>query len=133
MRHKSKQKPIDLAWKVFATWVKNRDTDWRGYGNCFTCETKLKVPSGQAHAGHFVHGKYKKTYFLESNVHLQCRSCNYFKDGARDVYALKLIEKYGDGIIQQIHSFNKQHEWKKGELEDIIKQYEISDTRSPDN
>jgi len=129
LRSKNKKKKlIDEAWTIFAKWIKDRDTDWKGQGQCITCETWLQVPSIQAHAGHFIHGKYKKTYFLERNVHLQCRSCNFFKDGARDVYALKLIEKYGDGIIQELHKQNKQKSWTNKELEEIIKKYEIHET-----
>lgn len=117
------------AWKVFGGWIKRRDSDWRGYGKCFTCGKLLKVPSSEAHAGHFVHGSTKKTYFCEFNVHLQCRSCNFFKDGARDMYALKLIQKYGDGIIQKIHDINKDKStWKAKELKEIIEKYSVDNS-----
>ena len=117
---------IDLAWTAFSRWIRKRDSNEFGQGNCITCGIEVHVPSLKAHAGHFIHGKYKKTYFNEKNVHLQCRSCNFFKDGARDVYALKLIERYGDGIIQELHKENKQKSWTKTELEEIIKKYEYT-------
>ena len=123
MRKAKAKKPIIEAWKWFALFIKLRDADWKGQGKCFTCPIWIQVPSIQAHAGHFIHGKYKESYFLEKNVHLQCRSCNFFKDGARDVYALRLIEKYGDGIIQELHQKNREKSWKKKELEEIIETY----------
>ena len=116
-------KPIDEACKWFSLFIKLRDSDWKGQGQCITCQTWLQVPSGQAHAGHYHHGKYKKTYFNEKNVHLQCRSCNFFKDGARDIYAFRLEEKYGAGILQELMEQNKKYSWKKKELEGIIETY----------
>lgn len=118
-----KIKPIDEAWKWFSLFIKLRDTDWKGQGQCITCKQWLVMPGIQAHAGHFIHGKYKETYFCEKNVSLQCRSCNYFKDGARDVYALRLIEKYGEGIIQELHKLNKEKRWTKKELLAIAELY----------
>ena len=112
------------AWEVFSLWIRKRDSDWRGYGQCITCRKVLKVPSGEAHAGHFRHGSTLRSYFYEKNVHLQCRSCNFFKDGARDLYALRLIEKYGDGIIQEIHAVNKDtRTWNRKDLQEIIDKY----------
>ena len=118
-------KPIDEACKWFSLFIKLRDSDWKGQGQCITCQTWLRVPSGQAHAGHYHHGKYKKTYFNEKNVHLQCRSCNFFKDGARDIYAFRLEEKYGAGILQELMEQNKEYSWKKKELEGIIETYKV--------
>lgn len=120
---KSTVQLLDEAWKTFSTFIKKRDSDWRGYGACVTCKKPLKVPSKQAHAGHFIHGKLKESYFEEKNVHLQCQGCNYFKDGARDLYALRLIEHYGDGIIQELHKKNKEKIWTKKELRNIIEIY----------
>lgn len=122
-RKPRKTKPIDEAWKWFSLFVKLRDSNWKRRGQCITCKEWLTVPSIQAHAGHFIHGKYKITYFEPRNVHLQCRSCNYFKNGARDVYALRLIEKYGDGSIQLLHRLNKPKSWTKGELTAITERY----------
>jgi hypothetical protein len=85
-----------------------------------------KWDSGQIHSGHFIHGNTKRSYFFEKNIHAQCRSCNFYKDGARDLYALKLIEKYGDGIIQELHKINDDKRvWTVKEVLEIGEQYKV--------
>ncbi|MCK5611536.1 recombination protein NinG [Candidatus Pacearchaeota archaeon] len=42
------------------------------------------------------------TYFDERNCNLQCKICNGFQGGAPAEYEDFLIEKYGDGIIQEL-------------------------------
>lgn len=127
----SKKKPKTIAqikkdtWKIFSEYIRLRDSDWRGHGACITCDTALTVPSGAAHAGHFIHGTTKFTYFHEKNVHLQCRSCNFYKNGALHIYALRLIERYGPGIIKELHDLNDDSfKWKKERLEEIQKIYQ---------
>lgn len=105
------------VWKLFSSYIRKRDSDWKGFGKCCTCGVLLQIPSVQAHAGHFIHGSTKRSYFEPKNVHLQCRSCNFFKNGARDVYALFLVKKYGKGIIEELHAINKdKRPWTKKEL-----------------
>ncbi len=95
-------------WKQYVSpYIRLRDTRGRyggRYGKCITCGERLTYKKG--HAGHWRHGSTKRTYFFEKNIHIQCPSCNFYKDGARDVYAVKLEEKYGFGILQDIHAMD---------------------------
>lgn len=112
------------AWKLFSEYIRRRDADWKGDGVCCTCGEILHVPSVQAHAGHFIHGSTKRSYFAEKNVHLQCRSCNFYKNGARDMYALFLVKKYGNGIIEELHAINKdKRDWTIRELRAVKELY----------
>lgn len=122
MKKRSLKDWKDLAWKQFSEYIRVRYSDFDGYVACFTCGMVKQWK--EMHAGHFIHGNTKRTYFDEANVHPQCRSCNFYKDGARDLYALKLIEKYGDGIIQDLHAINEDKRiWTVGEVKEIYETY----------
>lgn len=88
-----------VVWELFSQYIRRRDS-YDGYVYCITCSKR--VPWKEAHAGHFIHGKYPGTWLHLKNVHGQCSGCNTYRDGARDVYALKLIQRYGDGIIEEL-------------------------------
>ena len=75
-------KRIDL---VFQKWVRLRDTNSEGYGECCSCSKVVHVR--QANSGHFQPRQYKNTRWHEENVHLQCVYCNRFEGGAQYAYA----------------------------------------------
>ena len=83
-----------------------RKRDGKGdYGRCFTCGIVKSIK--ELHCGHWRHGSTKQTYYYEKNIHLQCRNCNFYRDGARDIYAVKLEKCYGYGILQEIDVMDK--------------------------
>ena len=56
------------------------------------------------HAGHYIRASAGlATYFDEQNVHAQCYACNIWRDGNSDEYALKLQQKYGEDILQELN------------------------------
>ena len=60
-------------------------------------------------AGHFKGrgiGGGSGAYFDERNIHLQCKQCNGFKQGAYPEYEQFLIDKYGPEIIDEL---NRKH------------------------
>ena len=79
------------AWKLMSEWVRRKDSDWRGYNNCFTCGKKLHWKELQA--GHFIHGKLD---YDDRNLKPQCgRPCNLDLSGNLRIYSRKLIGEYG--------------------------------------
>ena len=103
------------AWKAFSEYIRARDK------HCITC-------SGQAdQAGHFLHNGDKgsnpnlggnELWYDPRNVHGQESSCNLYKSGNGSVYAVRLVEKYGDGIIQELYKlFNTPKKWT---LEEVL-------------
>lgn len=111
-------------WKeLVSPFIRLRDTIG-GYGRCITCGMVVNYKEG--HAGHWMHGVTKKTYFFDKNICLQCRSCNFYKDGARDIYAIKLEEKYGYGILQEIEKMNDpKFKWTIEKLKVVEDEYKI--------
>lgn len=94
-------------WKLVSLYVRKKDMDWKGFVNCFTCGKYENYKL--VDAGHYIpkatSGSYLK--FYEKNIHVQCQDCNRIKAGNYAVYKVKLIEKYGAGIIEHLNALRK--------------------------
>lgn len=107
---------------LVSPYIRKRDCDWKGDGFCITCGKPITYKT--CHAGHFRHGVTKKTYFFEKNIHAQCKSCNFYKDGARDIYAVRLESKYGYGILQEIDKIDEpKFVWTIEKLKVVEEEY----------
>jgi hypothetical protein len=82
------------VWKQVSIFVRAEGADDWGYVRCFTCPKKDHWRTMDC--GHFKHGVLD--YDLE-NLKPQCAGCNRFWHGRLDVYATRLIEKYGPDIL----------------------------------
>ena len=90
---------------------------------CVTCGERLDWKY-EAQAGHYIHGNTKPTYFDERNVHPQCVSCNMYRSGCLDKYALYLESKYGIGILQELAAKSRSKVgFKRVELEQLADEY----------
>ena len=98
------------AEKLFHAWICKRDR-----GVCFTCGKQGNQ------AGHFLHGKLD---FEPLNLHCQCAGCNHYKSGNLGMYAIRLIDNYGQVIVDDlIYRSNQVHKYTRDELEKIIEKY----------
>ena len=112
----------DKVWKVMSLYIRQRDSDWRGYCKCCTCSTTKHWK--EMHAGHFIHGKTKMSYLDERNVNGQCNSCNTYKGGSLAEYSIFLEKKYGHGILQELKKLSDKNEtWTIKKLDERIKYY----------
>lgn len=129
-KHLSVAKLLKIATKNFNAFIRNRDTDSNGYGRCISKNVPLKVPSEEAHAGHYYSAdKFPMLRFNEDNVHLQCRSDNFYKEGNPEAYRINLIKKIGLERVEEldrIAALNKRacFKWCRIELIEIIEKYE---------
>jgi hypothetical protein len=80
-------------WEIFSVFIRLRDTDKNGYGKCFTCPRIIHWSKGDA--GHGIPRQHKATKFSECNNNLQCKHCNGFEGGMREVYKVEMDKKYG--------------------------------------
>lgn len=102
---------------VFSKYIRARDA-----GICFTCGIK-KEPKYQQN-GHYISRAYNTTRYDEENCHCQCVACNIFKKGNMDEYALRLIRRYGKGILEKLNKKKLQEKhWTEQELIDLIETY----------
>ena len=108
------------AHKEFKLWI--RDT--RDGGQCFTCGI-IRDPKYMA-CGHYKHTArmMHPLDFNEKNNHCQCPDCNSYNNGESDLYKLKMIEKYGPEILEEIDLwFWVKQDYKRAELDDIYQKY----------
>jgi hypothetical protein len=66
-----------------------------GIGKCFTCS--LRRYWRDADCGHGAGRQHKGTKYNEINNHLQCKKCNGFEGGMREVYKQEMDKRYGVG------------------------------------
>jgi hypothetical protein len=80
-------------WKVFSEYIRRRDSNGEGYGKCFTCPRVIHWKNGDC--GHGIGRQHLGTKYDEKNNHLQCKHCNGFEGGKRDVYKEEMNKRYG--------------------------------------
>lgn len=102
-----------LAQKYFNEFIRLRDL------TCITCGRRTEE------AGHFQHGGNNKYSFWcdfnKKNLNGQCTHCNHYLSGNLNIYAEKLIAKYGAEVIAEMNALRwKDDEWNKDDLVDII-------------
>lgn len=92
--------------KIFSEYIRRRDVNENGYGECIDCGKPLHFSEGDA--GHFVGRRHLATRWDERNVHLQDRYCNRFLNGRQYEYGLALDEKYGPGTADELIQKSKE-------------------------
>jgi hypothetical protein len=94
---RSCMKYADTAFSKYIR-LKYADSDFNVV--CITCGESH--PLVEMDCGHYVSRQHKSLRWSELNGHPQCRRCNRFNEGRKDVYALKLIELYGPDILSEL-------------------------------
>ncbi len=111
-----------LAWTLCSQYIRKRDCP-NGYGKCFTCLNAIEYSN--CDAGHYIHGSTKATYFLEENIHGQCKKCNLYLSGNGVVYTIKMIDKYGRKKVDDLFILSKKaHTHTRKELIELILQFQ---------
>jgi hypothetical protein len=109
-------------WKVFSEYIRLRDTKG-GYGKCFTCPRIVFWKN--ADCGHGIGRQHLATKYDEKNNHLQCKHCNGFEGGKREVYKEEINKRYGPQTWDLMELKSKQV-CKMGsfEVEQLTKYYQ---------
>jgi hypothetical protein len=92
--------------KVFSKYIRIRNTDENGYGECVTCAKCIHWKDGDA--GHFITRAALSTRFEPRNVHLQCKGCNSFGNGMQYLHGKKIDEMYGSGTAETLYMISRQ-------------------------
>ena len=121
MKKKPKKKGlkywINKTDKYFHRYIRLRDTDKDGRGNCYTCNIPLEFKKTQA--GHFINRSLKATRWDERNVKVQCARCNNWMEGRQFEFSLKLGMKLAKELLAKSTNI-----WNKTEEEyDVISKY----------
>lgn len=110
-------------WDTFSIYVRLRDTDENGYGKCFTCGRWIHWKDGDC--GHGIPRQFKPTMFDEKNNHLQCKPCNGFHGGKREVYKEEMNKRYGPQAwdLMEIKAKSSYKKWSAFEYEALVNHY----------
>ena len=83
-----------------------------GYG-CITCGT---FDAEEWHAGHFISvGACSTERFTHTNIHLQCRQCNYFGAGKATEYEARLPARIGQAEVDRLKNSPRLRIWSREE------------------
>lgn len=82
-------------WKAFSEFIRRRDADENEMCKCITCG--LIRHWKQMDCGHGIGRQHWGTRYDEKNNHAQCKRCNGFEGGKREVYKVEVDKKYGPG------------------------------------
>ncbi len=120
-----KKKSFDQLKKdadaAFSNYIRERDL--------YTCITCGKFGGkSEIDCGHFVKRGDLLLRFNEINCNAQCKRCNHYLKGNDRVYSLKLEEKYGHGILQELERIHLEYKAKSPQLrrsdyEALIEEY----------
>ena len=105
-------------------YIRLRDASAEGYGPCRTCAAWVFWK--RADAGHFISrglGGRSGVYFDERNVHLQCKQCNKWKQGAPVEYRKFMLREYGLKTVEELELKDKTHRYDLRELEGLLLYY----------
>lgn len=91
--------------KVFHRYIRLRDTDEDGWGECITCNKRLHFSEGQA--GHFIGRQHKATRWDVRNVRLQCPKCNCWGHGEQFLYSKAIGQDLADELLQLSRQITK--------------------------
>lgn len=123
---KSVPQLLKMAESHFNKFVRLRDSK-DGFGNCISSGRLLKVPSMEAHCGHYYPaGPYPRLRFNEDNCHLQSRADNYFKSGNLHEYRKNLIRKIGLERVEALDllaAIKTPHKWERFALIETCETY----------
>ena len=120
---KAKGKAYDEIhlWPVFSLYVRLNNADTKGMVKCFTCGKSKHYT--KVDCGHGIPRQYKATKYSEINNEPQCKSCNGFHGGMREVYKEEMDKKHGAGTWDKMKVASRGV-FKLGKTEvDILTEY----------
>ena len=105
--------------KVFSLYIRNRDADEEGIGNCATCEIADKLQ-----CGHFIKRQHQAVRWDERNAAGQCLRCNHFLGGAQDEFSDYIINRWGYPVFNELMELKHTTvKYTRSDLEEMIAKY----------
>lgn len=95
----------DKLWKVFSSYIRLRDADENGNCICITCG--FTADWKRFDCGHGIPRQHKSTKYDERNNHSQCKRCNGFEGGKREVYKEEVNKRYGPQTWEKLEVMSR--------------------------
>jgi len=94
-------------WKEFSRFVRLKAASpITGLAKCFTCPRIKHWTEGDA--GHGIPRQHKMTKYNETNVKFQCKPCNGFQGGRREVFKTEIDRLHGPGTWDKLELASRQ-------------------------
>lgn len=123
MAKKERAKVIEQLDKVFSEYIRRRYADDHGFVQCYTCGATKHWK--EMHAGHFQSRSKYATRWNETNVQVQCVSCNIFKAGEQFKFGIHLDQEHGEGTAEEMmYLANQSGKFTIMELRDMVKEFQ---------
>ena len=107
-----KSKNITAANTTLTEWfnryIRQRDANEKGIGECISCGVKVDISKGEGDAGHFIPAHILSTRWNEYNVNLQCKHCNLTANGMMYWHGKGIALKYGKEIPEELLKLSKE-------------------------
>lgn len=97
---------------LFQEYIRERDSRADGLFQCISCGRWLRRDGGNLHAGHYYSRKNMSVRWNEKNVNGQCRDCNGRLSGNAPEYAMGLVRKYGQQVLDEL-AWKKNQPWSR--------------------
>ena len=116
------------CWRLFSELVRRQHADEYGNVKCVSCKKVFHWK--QVDAGHFLHGgsggRGNAVSYEDSNIHPQCRACNYF--GARGEASLNysqfMFKAYGPDILDELKAIKAHSKLRREDFERMVEEFE---------
>ena len=106
---------------VFSQYIRRRFAV-NEVAKCVTCGNESHYKKLQA--GHFMSRKHYSTRWNETNVQVQCYSCNVMRYGEQYKYGLYLEQSYGKGTAEELQQKSREiTKFSDNELIALIEYY----------
>lgn len=108
------------TWKAISLYIRTLEPA------CITCNRPT------TETGHFIHNGDKpnknlggnELWYDIRNLHGQCAYCNRHRMGNTALYALKLVERYGNDVIAELHKAHQTpKKWRISELQALERHF----------
>jgi len=116
-------------WSIFSLYIRTRDalktTNTLTDALCITCDRRYPIRAvGGLQAGHFIPGRHNSILFDERNCHSQCYGCNVMKKGNMVKYYKKMLDMYGQSVIDELEKLDTEtRQYKTHELKILLTTY----------
>lgn len=102
---KSALKKTDAAFSIL---MRAKEADASGMVKCCTCGKRMPWKgTGEAHWGHWQSRGFNGTRFNPVNGGIQCRLCNTYLEGQKQLMEKYLIQRYGETEVRKIEALSR--------------------------
>ena len=116
-------------WKQFSEYIRRRDADENGNCSCITCG--LVRHWKQMDCGHGIGRQHWGCRYSEKNNHAQCKRCNGFEGGKREVYKEVINKRYGPDTWDLLElASRKAKKYSQFEIDTLEKYYKEINQRN---